>query len=215
MIRPSSVCRELNDTRVTSSMSIFAPLRSHVPISNHSSITIIVWWQRRWRRQRIRGCCTHRGDRSARRLIAWMAIEKWITPCTTCADSPWWSRQVKLTLYRDKGNGPLETLPLTDYLVFFFTRSLSFCLPFVSINYNAHSWFFYACKVCVVHSMASIVGDKATRQIEKIETVLDSFFVVRKIEILVAGKWNIILSTFSKNSRISERTIPTNVSIIT
>lgn len=51
--------------------------------------------------------------------------------------------------------------------------------------------------------MASIVGDKATRQIEKIETVLDSFFVVRKIEILVAGKWNIILSTFSKNSRIS------------
>lgn len=87
--------------------------------------------------------------------------------------------------------------PPTDYLVSF-SLSLSVCLPFVSINYNAHSWFFYACKVCLVHSMASIAGDKATRQIEKIETVLDSFFVVRKIEILVAGKWNIILNIFSK-----------------
>lgn len=145
-IRPSSFCRELSDARVTNSTSIFVPLWSHVPISNHPSMTIIGWWQRRWRRQRIRGCCTHRGGRSARRLIAWMAIEKWITPCTTCAGCPWWSRQVKPKLYRDKGNGPLETLPLTllprisFYL--FLSFPLSFCLPFVSINYNAHSWFF-------------------------------------------------------------------------
>lgn len=83
-IRMSSFCRELRDARVTSSTSIFVPLGCYGPISNHPSMTIIIT---RWRR-RTHSCCTHRGGRSARRLIAWIAIEKWITLCISCVDSP-------------------------------------------------------------------------------------------------------------------------------